>query len=91
MLEPILVYVGWAFVAVLALGTLAIIFTSILKKLTNEQRAVFAVVSPSVVGYVLATKFLGFTEPMGILGLIGVLYVVVPGAFFLVQLQHVKG
>lgn len=89
-LEQIFVYLGWVFVAVLALGTAAIIFTDIFKKLTNEQRIVFALVSPSVVGYVLATQFMGFIEPMGVLGLIGLLYLIIPLAFFYAQLKRMK-
>ncbi len=89
-LQDIFIAVGWLVVAVLFFGTLAIIFTDIFKKLTSEQRALFALVSPAVLGYVMASKFLGFTEPMGIIGLIGVLYLIVPAAFFYVQLQRVQ-
>lgn len=90
VLEKIFIYVGWAFIVVLTLGTVGIIFTDVFKKLTSEQRAVFAVVSPSVVGYVLATRFFRFTDPMGVLGLIGIFYLVVPLAFFYVQLKRMK-
>jgi hypothetical protein len=90
MLEQIFIYIGWVFVVLLALGTVAIIFTDIFKRLTNEQRIVFAVVSPSVVGYVLATELLGFANPIGVLGLIGIMYLIVPTIFFVVQVRRVR-
>ncbi len=90
VIEQIFIYVGWIFTAALALGTLAIMFTDLLSKLTNEQRIVFAVASPSVGGYVIATRFFGFNEPMGVLGVMGILYLIVPLVFFYVQLKRIK-
>ncbi len=90
-MEPLFGLVGWAFVLVLALGTLAIIFTDIFRKMTVEQRVVFAVVSPAVIGYVIASRFLAFSDPISVLGVIASLYVVVPSIFFYFKLKELKG
>ncbi len=90
-MEPLFALIGWGFVLVLALGTLGIIFTGVFRRMTVEQRVVFAVVSPAVIGYVIASRFLGFSDPMSVLGVIGSLYVVVPSIFFYVKLKELKG
>ncbi len=88
--EEIFTAVGWLFTVVLFLGTLAIIFTDVFKKLTSEQRALFSLISPAILGYVVASKILDITEPMGILGMIGILYLVVPAGFFYFQLRRLE-
>ncbi len=89
-MENLFALVGWAFVLVLALGTLGIIFTNVFRRMTVEQRVVFAVLSPAVIGYVIARRFLEFSEPMAVLGVIGSLYVVVPSIFFYVKLKELR-
>ncbi len=89
-LEWVFTYLGWAFVLFLVLGTFAIIFTDIFRKLTIEQRVVFALVSPAVIGYIIGDKILGFAESMATLGVVGLLYLVLPTTFFYVQMRHLE-
>lgn len=89
-LEIIFSYIGWLFVISLFVGVLITVFSNLFARLGTELRGVFALVAPGILGYVVGAHFLNFSDKFAILGVIGLLYLLIPFLYIAAQTASSK-